>query len=253
MANMLGLVTFSDLQEMAYQEISPANLQAHAEKFVDKTSIFLKRLSSLGFEGWDKVPSSQALDIHRWCHALSEQMVAHDIKAVDVCRSVAELKAEMLADIRQKEELLAGSKCLYAIGDNWNGAVKIGISNNPFYRARQLSTGSASALHVLGFQYGDERVERILHTSLRWFRLNGEWFDAKSGPVRKVFDAVERKNLVWRPKTKFSLTSTGYFNPNSCVVLADAKLFALQTFDEIEALDASIDNDLKSDAGGQNE
>lgn len=88
-----------------------------------------------------------------------------------------------------------GNRFVYLIGSNWDEPLKIGVSDDPYKRARQLSTGSPKALVVLGLFLGDEGVERVLHQALGPLRLNGEWFRNDGGIVRDVFDRAER---AWR-------------------------------------------------------
>lgn len=70
---------------------------------------------------------------------------------------------------------------IYVIAADENGPIKIGISQNPEKRLRQLQTGHERRLilfHVQEFE--PERahlIERIIHNTVRHKRKIGEWFD----------------------------------------------------------------------------
>jgi predicted GIY-YIG superfamily endonuclease len=70
---------------------------------------------------------------------------------------------------------------IYVIAANPSGPVKLGISNNPEKRVRQLQTGHADTLYVFHKEpVEQERVkifERLLHRDNRHMRLRGEWFN----------------------------------------------------------------------------
>ena len=71
------------------------------------------------------------------------------------------------------------NKDLYVIQTDITGAIKIGISNNPKRRLRQLQTGSPYKLKLLTIVTGRGDLERSLHTSLKPYKkaCKGEWFD----------------------------------------------------------------------------
>lgn len=57
-----------------------------------------------------------------------------------------------------------------------NGLIKIGSSQNPFERLRQLRTGSASRLQMITAVPAAEATELALHKRFREHRSHGEWF-----------------------------------------------------------------------------
>jgi hypothetical protein len=71
------------------------------------------------------------------------------------------------------------NKDLYVIQTDITGAIKIGISNNPKRRLRQLQTGSPYKLKLLTIVTGRGDLERSLHASLKPYKkaCKGEWFD----------------------------------------------------------------------------
>lgn len=64
---------------------------------------------------------------------------------------------------------------LYLISDGTR--VKIGKSKNPEKRLKQLQTGSALKLKLLGTFDLSDHYEKRLHWILRNFRTQGEWFE----------------------------------------------------------------------------
>ncbi|RYD70080.1 MAG: GIY-YIG nuclease family protein [Verrucomicrobiaceae bacterium] len=69
---------------------------------------------------------------------------------------------------------------IYVISGDMAGPCKIGFSNNPEKRLRQLQTGHPAKLflhHTQGFPEDRARLmEQIIHKTIRPFRLKGEWF-----------------------------------------------------------------------------
>jgi hypothetical protein len=72
---------------------------------------------------------------------------------------------------------------VYVISGSKDGPVKIGFSNNPYSRLKDLQTGNPQKLFIcgtLGFKekYPAELVEKLLHQHLtnNNVRAEGEWF-----------------------------------------------------------------------------
>lgn len=70
---------------------------------------------------------------------------------------------------------------LYVIAASEKGPVKLGLSQDPERRVRQLQTGSAQPLRLFHVEeVHDTRVrvaEKALHKMLGHRRMKGEWFD----------------------------------------------------------------------------
>jgi hypothetical protein len=68
-----------------------------------------------------------------------------------------------------------------AVHSECTGPVKLGLSNDPDRRVRQLQTGHAEELHVFYRQPVEQDkvhlYERMLHRDNRHHRLRGEWFN----------------------------------------------------------------------------
>lgn len=75
-------------------------------------------------------------------------------------------------------------KDLYLIQSDVTGAIKIGVSNTPEKRLKQLQTGSPYKLKLIGVFKEKGHTEKVLHQLLQPYRQNikrqstkGEWFD----------------------------------------------------------------------------
>lgn len=64
----------------------------------------------------------------------------------------------------------------YAILDPDTKRVKFGLAVNPEKRLRELQTGSASRLQLIGFWEGDRESEQRIHRLFDEYRHVGEWF-----------------------------------------------------------------------------
>ncbi len=56
--------------------------------------------------------------------------------------------------------------------------VKIGISNRPEHRIRNLQVGAGGAVKLLGTILAMPNLEKELHRQFRALRVHGEWFKA---------------------------------------------------------------------------
>ncbi|WP_186001595.1 GIY-YIG nuclease family protein [Streptomyces sp. IB201691-2A2] len=77
---------------------------------------------------------------------------------------------------------------VYLIGSPDSALVKIGWTDNPKRRLRNLQTGSPVPLHLLAlFEFeGGSIVEAELHRRFADKRRHGEWFDLGPNPVEAV-------------------------------------------------------------------
>lgn len=85
---------------------------------------------------------------------------------------------------------------VYFVGEEANGAVKIGKARDPISRLRGLQTGNPRRLTIERLIYGDEVVERLLHAYFRPHRLYGEWFSADARP--QLFEAADEISVRQR-------------------------------------------------------
>lgn len=124
-----------------------------------------------------------------------------------------------IRDIK-REGRPALKKYLYVMQNSY-GDLKIGISIDPFRRARQLTTGSGSTVECLAYWDTEKpanEVESFLLSHYTAFRKEGEWFEPHSFTLEdvasmmpckkiKVF-SVEDDNAGEKNVSKKSLTDT---------------------------------------------
>ncbi|WP_331737688.1 GIY-YIG nuclease family protein (plasmid) [Streptomyces sp. NBC_01732] len=80
---------------------------------------------------------------------------------------------------------------VYLIGSPESPLVKIGWSDNPERRLRDLQTGSPVLLKLLALFEGGAVIERELHRRFADKRRHGEWFDLGPDPVKVVSPFVK--------------------------------------------------------------
>tara|TARA_B100000131_G_C18023053_1_gene575364 strand:+ start:493 stop:786 length:294 start_codon:yes stop_codon:yes gene_type:complete len=68
---------------------------------------------------------------------------------------------------------------LYIIQSDLTGMIKIGRSKDPVKRLKQLQTGNPNELKLIASFKDQGWKEKIIHESLKSFRLKGEWFSYK--------------------------------------------------------------------------
>ena len=107
-----------------------------------------------------------------------------------------------------------GKKYLYVM-ENSYGDLKIGISIDPFRRARQLTTGSGATVTCLAYWDTKEpagEVESHLLKHYKAFRKEGEWFEPHSFTIEdvasvipcakvKIFDGTKEKPIIEEKKS----------------------------------------------------
>src|SRR3990167_2080202 len=70
-------------------------------------------------------------------------------------------------------------------------AYKIGISKNVPQRINDLNCGSSRRVELVAFRRGSVGLERRLHSRLRPYRLNGEWFRACQAVYEAFYSETE--------------------------------------------------------------
>lgn len=75
---------------------------------------------------------------------------------------------------------------VYLIGSPDSPLVKIGWSDNPERRLRDLQAGSPVLLQLLAVFEGGHLIEAELHRRFAGKRMHGEWFDLGPDPVGAV-------------------------------------------------------------------
>ena len=90
---------------------------------------------------------------------------------------------------------------VYFIG-SIGGPIKIGVSDCPERRLRQLQTGCPHRLQILAQMPGDEANERGLHHDFRAAKIGGEWFTAIPALLNLIW-RVARNEEVTLPSKEF--------------------------------------------------
>ena len=79
---------------------------------------------------------------------------------------------------------------LYAIKDTGTGYIKLGYSDCPRDRLRELQTGSSSLLQLIFYEFVDSSevrdLEKILHHESNHLRVRGEWFNLTESQARNT-------------------------------------------------------------------
>ncbi|MFI6491248.1 GIY-YIG nuclease family protein [Streptomyces sp. NPDC050564] len=90
-------------------------------------------------------------------------------------------------------------ECVYVIGTPGVNVVKIGTTNQPDRRLRDIQRMSPLPLAILWSHPGGRELEMNLHKHFKNLRSHGEWFEFHADPVRLVRWAVEDQPWL-RPK-----------------------------------------------------
>jgi len=65
---------------------------------------------------------------------------------------------------------------VYLMHDITNDLLKIGYSENPYRRHKEMVHGSTNEISLLGFYPGSKVNENIVHTKFKNVRVKREWF-----------------------------------------------------------------------------
>jgi len=82
---------------------------------------------------------------------------------------------------------------IYFIQEGLQGNIKIGISQNPNDRIKQLQTGSSTPLRTLLVKEGTQKDEEGLHKKFKKFQLKGEWFEPSEEILVYIEEEKEKK------------------------------------------------------------
>ena len=83
---------------------------------------------------------------------------------------------------------------VYFIQDVEQGYIKIGQSEEPEKRLRQLQTGNPNELRLLWVDHQGDYIEAELHREFREHRVSGEWFQPSDELLERI------KTSVWSPR-----------------------------------------------------
>lgn len=86
---------------------------------------------------------------------------------------------------------------LYIIQDKVTKDIKIGRSNDPYYRLDQLQTANSNKLRIILILDNQGYREKILHKRLSRYNKNGEWFTETGLPElpTDIYELLDLDNL----------------------------------------------------------
>lgn len=104
------------------------------------------------------------------------------------------------ADARR---LSSSDQLVYFIqqGNDDEGPIKIGMSNNIHKRLAALQTSNPYPLRLLAVRSGGHREEARLHLRFRLCHLHGEWFT----PIEELFDEITSSDVWVTPERHSAL------------------------------------------------
>lgn len=110
---------------------------------------------------------------------------------------VDELKRQYTEPVQKQNIILPKNSnykgYVYFVQGVHGGAIKIGYSNNPEQRLRELQTSYPDILRILCLIPGDEKREKSYHKRFYKYRLNGEWF----APDKQILDVIEKLKVKY--------------------------------------------------------
>lgn len=77
-----------------------------------------------------------------------------------------------------------------------DGCVKVGFSNNPARRARELSTAHSDRFEVMVAVRGTRHEEKLIHDLMEGCRRHGEWFDATDEMLDLIADCMRLRDIT---------------------------------------------------------
>ena len=105
-------------------------------------------------------------------------------------RTPPKLLDEIISRVKGAKEIIAAledfeipenlpTMYVYAIRNNHTGRIKLGISENPERRLKELQTGNDCELELLAYREAANRFkdEKAIHNRHQHLRVRGEWFD----------------------------------------------------------------------------
>ena len=116
-------------------------------------------------------------------------------------RTPPKLLDEIISRVKGAKEVIAAledfeipenlpTMYVYAIRNKHTGRIKLGISENPERRLKELQIGNDCELELLAYREAANRFkdEKAIHDKHQHLRVRGEWFDT---PVAVVADGID--------------------------------------------------------------
>lgn len=136
----------------------------------------------------------------------------HKIKFIESYHKIREtllnmFKARLIEEILPQDNRLR--QYVYIIENCDNGAIKIGVGNDPEKRLKQLQTGSVSELSIVyrsNLCSNAFEIEKFMHSNFEEFHIRGEWFKVCK---TKVVNELEKQKFVLKSEFIKELGLTG--------------------------------------------
>lgn len=104
---------------------------------------------------------------------------------------------------------------VYFIRNERTGSYKIGISDDPGTRLRELQTANEDRLSLACVLYhADDQLERDLHQRWARLRIRGEWFLADA-EIDDYVTAHQLRQLAWEHNGASGLETLNWFQERS--------------------------------------
>ena len=101
---------------------------------------------------------------------------AHDDRVIAMCQSMLTLANIPSDELKIDNQGKVVRRQVY-FARRADGLIKIGSSMKPLERLKQLSTGAAEDLDLLGHMDGSTAMERHFHSRFKSCQKHGEWFE----------------------------------------------------------------------------
>lgn len=130
------------------------------------------------------------------------------------------------------EEKKPISKQIYIFKNKMYPILKIGMSDNPLKRMKQVQGGAGFLLELV---YESEpvlnptTVERLIHKELKDYRRGGEWFELDEKTAKQVIEKI----LTVCIKGEYKDLTIGYQLEDECTILLDYNIHKNQVFDTL--------------------
>ncbi len=118
-------------------------------------------------------------------------------------RTPPKLLDEVISRVKGAKEVIAAledfeipenlpTMYVYAIRNKHTGRIKLGISENPERRLKELQTGNDCELELLAYREAANRFkdEKAIHDKHQHLRVRGEWFDTPV-PYAVAVDGID--------------------------------------------------------------
>jgi hypothetical protein len=103
-------------------------------------------------------------------------------------------------DLTPEDKSIKFQEWVYFIRCEETKKIKIGKAEDPSWRLRQLQTGNASKLVLLGAIAGSLEVEKQIHEKFAHLRFQGEWFTPDSQLIEWIDDTLKSGNGSEEPR-----------------------------------------------------